>query len=164
MDFSWRSSGGLVFGGECSIQLVPGDTCRLVLNSRGLRNTLLAGRSVFEALYNVGLYQNDFTPRVSMLTTDIAACNFSGYAGLAPTFSWSVPAYSGGYASMTAHEIVWGHNGGPVGNFVYGYYVLDNTGELVWAERFCPAPMRVYRLGERVRMIPTLYLVNDLVV
>jgi len=164
MDFSWESSGGLAIAGQGEYQLLPGDDCRLVLNARGLQNTLDAGRKAFENKYKVGLFQNDFKPRVSMLLADLQICNFSGYPGLLVSFGWTIPDYAGGFATTTANELTWDHSGGPVGNFVYGYYVVDSAGALVWAERFCPAPMRVYRLGERVRVRPTMYLVNDLLV
>lgn len=164
MDYSVRSAGGLDLAGEAPVRLLAGDDCRLVLNSAGLRNTLVAARSAYEGHYKAGLFQNDFQPRFTMLTSDIVDANFSGYAGLSPTFSWTAPAFNGGFAVMTAHDIVWSHNGGPTGNFVFGYYVVDGTGALVWAERFCPAPMAISRLGERIRIVPTIYLVNDLVV
>jgi hypothetical protein len=91
----------------------------------------------------------------------LVPANFSGYAGLQACFGWSVPVISGPYAISKAHELIWTHNGGPAANWIYGYYVLNLAGALMWAERFCPAPATIDKGGLSVRVQPNFWFCNN---
>lgn len=162
MDFHWTSYAGGVAGGVGQAEVDSDAQCRLVLNRRGLRNTLDAARRRFEGKYRAGLFQNNYKPKISSELVNLTPCNFSGYMGEQITGGWSIPVSAGLYAITQAIDVLWEHDGGSIGNFVYGYYIVDDDGDLVWAERFCPDPLVAHRLGETVRIRPTLWLVNDL--
>lgn len=161
MDQLDAQDGTVRWGGQgewAHTQLPP---CRLVLPDSGLVDALAILTAGWEARWRYGLFQNDFVPRQSMTLLNITPATFSGYAGLQPCFSWSVPLVNGPYAISNAHELIWTHDGGPVGNWIYGYYVLNLGGVLMWAERFCPAPATVDKGGLSVRLKPTFWLCNN---
>jgi len=135
--------------------------CRLVLSSFGLRNTLQVLVDKWETKWFVGLFQNDYHPVLTTTLANIVECDFSGYSGRKVTFSWSTPVMTGIYARSTAQYLTWTHNGGLVANFVYGYFVTNDADQYVWAERFCPDPLRISHKGNAVRIRPTFFLVND---
>jgi len=159
---SFFGSGGLELGGQGDWSTARNNVCRLFLCTFGLRNTLSKLTAAWEGKYRVGLYQNDYTPHLTTVLANIVECTFSGYAGRLLTYSWSAPAMVGIYARSVAHDLLWTHNGGPVENFVYGYFVVDQAGLYVWAERFCPRPLIMSKEGQKVRIRPTFYVVNDI--
>jgi len=146
--------GGLVLGGQGEFFefLPPG--CNLVLCEDGCMDSLDLLRGAWEMVYKAGLYQNDYTPLLETDLSKLVVANFSGYAGLQVTFGWSPAVMVGFRAESLAAPINWVHDGGPVQNWVYGYYVVNQYGTLVWAERFCPAPIPMNGLGQTLRIRP----------
>jgi|SRR6185295_1383841 len=158
---SFIGADGLLLGGSGEFRTTRLNPCRLFVSSFGLRNTLKIITAAWEGKYLIRLFQNDYRPSFSSVASNFQEANFSGYGGELITYSWSVPQLSGIYAISTAHDMVWTHNGGPVSNWIYGYYVLTPSGDYVWGERFCPAPEGVKNSGQKVRVRPLFFLVND---
>lgn len=90
------------------------------------------------------LYQNDILPDRDSATADFTECDFDGYNSvLLEKGNWSEPTIVNGGAESTygSDPISW--TCGVNGNVVHGYYVVDeDSGELMWAERFSiPRPL-----------------------
>lgn len=86
--------------------------------------------------YEVGLYQNDWTPTVGDDISAVSPATFGGYSGLIALDSWD----TGGITFVTPRAVIehpyktWTADGTST-NTIYGYYVVNSGGTLLWAER-----------------------------
>lgn len=102
------------------------------------------------------LYQNAHTPGDGSTAADFTECTFDGYAAQGP--SWGAAATNGsGDAEAVAAALTWTATGGSTSNTVYGYYVTDGGGEVVWAELF-DTPVAVVDAPDAVVVTPTITL------
>lgn len=106
-------------------------------------------------LLRVGLFQNDWDPRPWQTISAVVPCDFSGYDGLHALMAWSAAVMEGDQAVSRAVERIWIHNGGPVQGYVFGYYVVDPTGKLLWAERDPAGPVPMINALGVYRCVPT---------
>jgi hypothetical protein len=104
--------------------------------------------------YKWGLFKNNFTPGDTSVIGDITAADFSGYSGLQSFSSWNAATWSTPRAVATAGDVVWTHNGGGTSNDIYGYYVVDGSGNLAWAERNAAAPVTMSSAGQTYTVKP----------
>ena len=108
-----------------------------------------------------GLYQNDFSPDSSSRLSQITPCDFSGYPGVVLSSGWLAPIVSGERVVTSADRITFTHNSGAIGNWVYGFYVVDQEGELVCAQRFDLAPVLVQVEGFTINVDPVFSLSSE---
>lgn len=155
------SSGGVDVGGQGTFVRNPGDICLLeVVQPELLRLVTLITTDWF-AGHKVGLFQNDVNPRLNTTIGNIVPCNFSGYDGLRLLYFFS-PAFMGGIRAIRAsQEYVWTYDGGPVTNYVYGYYIVDLAGNLTVAERFCDGPFAMDVPRRQFKLTPLFWLKNE---
>jgi hypothetical protein len=107
---------------------------------------------------HIGLFQNDWQPQNYQGISAVVPATFSGYPGLQPISGWSAPVQVGAQAIVTAPQWIWTHDGGPVGNAVFGIYVVDDSGNLCWAERFPQNGIQLVGAGQFVTYVPTVAL------
>ncbi len=157
----FASTDGLLIGGQGTFTKGPAPACELRHNDSGLIEALDTLAASWEGVFKIGLYQNDWTPDLFSVLASIVPCDFSGYSGLAFLYSWSAAVMRGIHAYTEANPVVWTHDGGPIQNYAYGYYVIDGTGHLAWAERFCPAPKIMAGFGTKLRVTPAYTLKNE---
>lgn len=115
------------------------------------------GLSIAEWLsdgYQVGLFQNDWTPAVGDTISAATPASFGGYDGLRTISGWTSASWSAPRASATADTEVWTADGGS-GNIVYGYYVVDSLGALAWAERNPLGGFTISVAGQTYSVTPT---------
>jgi len=114
-------------------------------------------RSVWNAAgLKVRLFKNNYTPVAGSVIGSFTEANFSGYTpgslgtlGAATTVS--------GRASTTAATANTWTKSGATGNDIYGYYVTDAGGTvLYWAERGSAAPYSMNTNGEGLSVTPTV--------
>ena len=87
--------------------------------------------------FTLHLFQNNIIPNTSSTVDDFTECNFSGYSVITlDRSSWLTPVNEANAAKTTYTEdpILWHCTG--AGNVVYGAYVLNGDGDLVWADLF----------------------------
>lgn len=126
----------------------------LVLVIGGRLATLDALRFVWLPSLRIGLYQGslDIGPTTALL--NVQPCTFSGYDGLHSLPGWSAAALLGNVAVSYSTPRLWQHDGGPVANWVGGYYVVDSSGSvLVWAQEL-PTPLFLTELAQAVEIVP----------
>jgi hypothetical protein len=128
----------------------------VVMMDEGCRQALAAITAAFGGARRIGLYQNDWTPARTDPISAVVPADFSGYDGLHDLLSWTVPVMDGDQAISFAAERLWTHNGGPVQNWIFGVYVVDAGGLLVWADRVWNDPVPMIFLGNLVRYVPCL--------
>jgi len=102
-----------------------------------------------------GLLQNDYHPTPLKTMADIQPADFSGYVGLQEVTTWNSPTITGEVAQIILLPISWYRGAGAVSNWIFGYYVVDSAGELLWSERVGDWPGAMLRTGDRYSVIPS---------
>jgi len=105
--------------------------------------------------FTVHLYKNDYTPVDGSVDTDFTEADFSGYAGGISLSTHATPSTVAGRATTTWTPKIWTHNGGGTSNLVYGYFVLNSGGDVIWAERDPSAPRSMAVLGDAINVFLT---------
>ena len=121
-----------------------------------LIKTLDAATSGFAGNYKIGLFKNNFTPGNTSVIGDVTPADFSGYStvGLHTFSSWASATWNSPRAEATHADVTWTHNGGGTSNDIYGYYVVDGSGNLAWAERYASAPVTLSGSGQSFTVSP----------
>lgn len=101
------------------------------------------------------LYKNNFTPPVDAdVVGNYTECDFGGYASQAlsafPGSSWATPR-----ATTTGAAKVFTATGASA-NVVYGYYVTNSAGDLVWAERNAAGGVTIGSAGQTYTVTPVM--------
>ena len=101
----------------------------------------------FSAGYVLRLFQNNHTPAEGDDNTDYVEADFDGYSAIA-IGSWTPPYLNGsGKAEIDEINRTFTQTGTGITNDVYGYYVTDPAGNVVWAERDPSAPVAMNAAG-----------------
>src|SRR5262249_55420012 len=105
----------------------------------------------------MGLTKTDITPASGDTASTYTAheADFSGYARQTIT-TWGASTTVSGRATATATALTWTNSTGATGNNVYTYFVLDGSGNLLWAERDATAPIDMGSAGRSYTITPTL--------
>lgn len=107
------------------------------------------------------LYQNDVTPDKDTVIGDLTEATFSGYAPVTIT-GWnfgSVGLDAEDRAVTVGDNVpIFTHSGGATDNMIYGYYVVDNVGALMWVQRIDEAPVPIDAAGRFVGVNPLFTL------
>lgn len=99
------------------------------------------------------LYTNNITPTPASVLADFTECSIAGYASQAVTSSgWSINASAPGQYKGTNTTVSFTMTSSGT---VYGLYVTDGVGALVWSEKF-DTPLVFGDLGGTVTIEPTL--------
>lgn len=106
------------------------------------------------------LFQNNYTPVDGTELTDLTEADFDGYSPIVLT-GWTAAATVGGKAQSEALEVEFEHDGGATGNTVYGYWVEDQAGFLLWVERDPNGPVTMDNASHRYRITPKLTLATE---
>lgn len=120
-----------------------------------LLKTVNAQTALFAAgPYQIGLYQNNWTPADGDTISAVTPATFSGYSGLQNLNSWSSAVWITPRATAAHSAVSWTHNGGGTSNSIYGYYIVDASGNLAWAERYSGAPVTINTNGQVYQVTP----------
>lgn len=98
------------------------------------------------ATFYAKLFRNDRIPKQTDTAAQYQEADFSGYQGQQPITAWTDPVMVDGRAYSRADSLTWQHSGGPEDNLIFGYFVVDEDGALLWAERN-PAGPRIVSAG-----------------
>lgn len=108
-----------------------------------------------------GLFQNDAVMDQDMTLTRLGVANYSGYSGLQGLGAFSSASLDGERAIASSGPLTWTHNGGPIGQWIYGYYAVDSSGELLWANKRTEGPMMMSFFGQEVTVTPAVSLRSE---
>ena len=104
----------------------------------------------------VKLFRNNHTPGPLTTLADLTEANFSNYAAQAlanPVVAAALDATN--RAVITWDNLTFTKNG-VTSNDIFGYWVVDDAGNLLWAERFSVAPIALTVDGQFIVFTPTL--------
>jgi hypothetical protein len=101
----------------------------------------------------VKLFQNNITSADTDTAGTYTEATFGGYAAIALTAAtWGAAA--AGTITYGA-QLTFSCTGAP-SNSIYGYYVINAGGVLLWSERDAGAPYTIGTNGDAVKMTPTI--------
>lgn len=108
--------------------------------------------------WEIHLFQNNHTPAEDDTAADYTEATFSGYSEQTVD-DFGAPSLVSGEAQVAASLNTWTHNGGAVGNDIYGYYITHSvSGDLMWAERDPNGPITIDTLNQTYNVLPRLNL------
>lgn len=111
-------------------------------------------------LYRIHLYKNNHVPAFTDTILDFTEADFSGY-GSSILLAWGAAVINSGVQALIATPPVsWTRSSGPTSNTVYGVYVTNVAGDLMYAERF-PAPISMTSNGDTISYEPLCTLINQ---
>jgi len=120
-------------------------------------------RVVASPTYAVHLYQDDITIDRDSIAPDFTAveADYDGYADQNAT-GWTAGVINAGNAGeSTADAQTYTCTGDTTPNTIYGYYILDDTGALVGAERFVGSGYEMAFAGQSIVLTPKLTMKSE---
>ena len=94
------------------------------------------------------IYSNNLTPSSNTVIGDITEVTSTGYSAITLTSSsWSVSTSVGGITTASYAEQTFNMSTSAT---IYGYYVTNIAGGLLWLERFTAAPFQLPSSGGQV--------------
>ena len=108
------------------------------------------------------LFANNYTPSYASTLGDLVEVTTTGYTNNTVTNSnWTVSTPTAtDYAQAGYPELSFTFSASSAQSLVYGYYVTDTLGNLLWLERFTNAPFTVPAAGGNIGIILTINLEN----
>lgn len=106
------------------------------------------------------LFQNDYTPIDGSILSNFLEASFDGYAPVDAN-GWSDPLFVSPRALIQATACNYAKSAGSIGNLIYGYYILDQAGNLLWAERDPSAPVPMNVDGNVYVIVPRLTIRSE---
>lgn len=105
------------------------------------------------------LFQNNWTFDRNTVLTDLVECDFDGYASQDPV--WTASFQNGVEDVATSPSLTFTAGAGLAGpQTVYGYYFLDEDGDLSWGETFAGGPVTIAVIGQTLVVYPQLKAKN----
>ncbi len=94
------------------------------------------------------LYSNNLTPGSNTVIGDVTQVTAGGYAQITLTSSsWTVATSGGGVTTASYPEQTFNITTSAT---IYGYYITNVAGDLLWIERFTAAPFQLPGSGGQV--------------
>lgn len=106
--------------------------------------------SVSNANMNLKLFKNDYTPRPQDQQGAYVEADFTGYApktGLSNAWNAAVTVNGQAYVALAPAVFT---KSGATGNLIYGWYLVDSLGVVIFAERFVNAPIDMNINGAQI--------------
>jgi len=115
----------------------------------------------------IRLFQNDITPGLATVVADLTEADFDGYVAVESEDPGEAVYNGDGSVTINWQSCQFSHDGGAVGNTIYGYYAAaaggPGTDPLLFAVRF-PEPIGMAAIGNAIIVVPGVRIVNPLAV
>lgn len=113
-----------------------------------------------EVAVRIRLFVNDHEPDYLDSVGAYVQASWSGYPGF-KSLVWGNPFINeSAEGQVNAAQLLWQHDGGGIGELVYGIYVTDAADVLLWAERF-DAPVSMTTAADTIAYQPRLTVINQ---
>lgn len=106
------------------------------------------------------LFQNNITPAAGDAVGTYTEATFAGYASSNCT-GWTASTMASSTATTTADQKTFTRSSTGTVQNIYGYYVLDAGGNLLFAERDAAAPIPITNLGDSYLVTPKWTLKSE---
>lgn len=106
------------------------------------------------------LFQNNKVPAATDVAADYTEATFTGYAAQ-PIITFAAPVLTAPREITSAAPMLFTAGVIGTGNSIYGYYVTDLAGNLLWAERDTNAPILMTTTGDQYTIIPRFSLRSE---
>ena len=129
----------------------------------GLQQLLEYLREKLNAVGNtsIRLYKNNHTPAAADLLGTYTEADFAGYSRVSTTWNAATLDTTAHKATMVAPVATYLCAGGGTTNNVYGYYVVDASENLLWAELFTGGPFSMANFGDIIAFQPVLTQISQ---
>jgi hypothetical protein len=105
----------------------------------------------------VKLYQNDLNPGPTTVLGDFEVATFTGYT-TSSAIAWAGPVNGDdGEPELVGQRLIFTATSGTPTNTIFGYYVIDAGGALLYSERFS-TQQQVSKAGDSVIFVPRVGL------
>lgn len=112
-----------------------------------------------DPLATLRLFQNNHTPTVTDINANYTEATFNGYAAVALGI-WNAAFINGSaQGEIDAPAVTFTHTVGATTNTIYGAYVTDNAGDVIYAEKFT-APIIMASNGDSFTYTPKFTAVS----
>lgn len=108
----------------------------------------------------IRLFVNDITPTHDTVTGDFVEASFGGYASGDISGSGTISENGSDEATLTFPTFTNTATGSGLPQSVYGYYVTDVGGALLWAERDPTGPIVIAAVDDEVTVDAVVTLTN----
>ena|ERR1043165_556607 len=127
-----------------------------ILSKDCLQDRIDAWAATMPGGWTVRLFKNNLTPTPANVVGDFVESTFTGYAPQALA-ALGADTWDGVNYVWSKTAGTYNFSGAGVANEnVYGYYVLDNTGKLIWSKRFAGAPLVCGVAGTTIQVIASI--------
>lgn len=117
---------------------------------------LLQEHKAFLNTCTLRLYQNDYDPIPTSTVANFTQANFTGYAAIAVN-TWGDAFLNGdGYAQIEEVARTFTCTGALTPNTIYGYYITDPAGDLVYAEKNLAGSVLMNASGKTYSVLPRI--------
>lgn len=124
---------------------------------KAVLDSLVAGGTVFK---NLKLFQNNHTPAVGDVNGDYTEATFTGYSAIDIHSTFGAAFINGSnQGEIDGSQQTFTRSAGATSNTIYGAYVTDNAGDVVFAEKF-PAPISMATAGDAILYTPKITAVS----
>jgi hypothetical protein len=106
------------------------------------------------------LFKNNITPASGDVAGTYTEADFAGYAASNCT-GWTASTMASNTATTTADQKTFTRSSTGAVQNIYGYYVLDAGGNLLFAERDSAAPIPLTNLGDSYLVTPKWTLKSE---
>lgn len=126
----------------------------MILTYDGMK--AVANATLFGIPFSIayGLFKNDWTPSHNSTIAAVEPSDFPDYSGPLTVSYWNAPTLIGDRQVVTAPALLWSRGAGIDYQKVFGYYVIDVLGVLLWGELFVDGPIEVSDPGTVISVAP----------
>jgi len=130
----------------------------LVPNAGEIRMLRFVTGNTAPGTLTLRLYENNKTPEEGDTVSDYTEVSGYGYSAISLSgANWDFTTDGDGVSTATYNSAqTFTFTGGPV--VIYGYYITDGGGNLVWVERFSVASVTIPAGGGEIEITPYLGL------
>lgn len=102
------------------------------------------------------LFKNDYNPVAGTILADLTVADFTGYVAKNLAGAATQAALDAGNRAVTLWNLLTWTKNGVTGNTIYGYWVVDGAGSLLWVERFASGGYAMTVDGTQLQLVPQL--------
>jgi len=118
-------------------------------------------REQVDGTLTMKLFRNNYSVDKGTVLGDLTEANFTGYAAIDLTTPVTQPALDANDRSWILWDLLTWTKAGATGNTIYGYWVENALGDLLWAETFDTGGWAMTVDGTPLQLYPRFTLASQ---